>query len=155
LRVIDENGQNLGILKREEALDLAKKKNLDLIEISSQANPPVAKLMSFDKFRYQKEKQEKKQRQAQKAKELKHIRISPRAALNDLLIKARQTENFLKKGHSVEINLFFKGREKSNKEWGLKKLTEFLEMISFPHHITLGPKAGGQGFIVQISPILK
>ena len=150
--MIDEKGQNLGIFKLGEALNLAREKNLDLIEISASANPPVAKIISFDKFRYQKEKEKRKQQQTQKTKELKQIRISPRAALNDFLIKARQAENFLKNGHQVEINLFLRGREKFNKEWSLKKLDEFLKMITFPYQITLKPKTGGRGFVTQISP---
>jgi len=137
-------------LKREEALRLAQEKGLDLIEIAPNANPPVARIISFDKFRYQKEKEEKKQRQAQKIKELKHIRISPRAALNDLQIKADQAQKFLTAGHQVEILLFIHGREKSNKDWNLKKLNEFLGLIKIPHLINLGPKFVGKGFIVQI-----
>ncbi|MDI6820856.1 MAG: translation initiation factor IF-3 [Patescibacteria group bacterium] len=151
LRVIDENSANLGVLKREEALRLAKEKGLDLIEIAPTAKPPVAHIISFDKFRYQKEKEEKKQRQAQKTKELKHIRISPRAALNDLRIKANQTESFLEYGHQVEILLFVRGREKGNRDWNLKKLNGFLNMIKIPHLINLEPRFVGKGFIVHIA----
>ncbi|MDI6734514.1 MAG: translation initiation factor IF-3 [Patescibacteria group bacterium] len=150
LRVIDEDSSNLGILKREKALRLAQEKGLDLIEIAPTANPPVARIISFDKFRYQKEKEEKKQRQAQKTKELKYIRISPRAAPNDLQIKADQTQKFLEEGHQVEILLFVRGREKGNKDWNLKKLNEFLDMIKMPHLINLEPKFVGKGFVVQI-----
>ncbi len=151
LRVIDEKGENLGIVKREQALFLAREKSLDLIEVSSSANPPVARIMSFDKFRYQKEKEEKKQRQAQKNKELKQVRITPRAALNDLRIKALKAEEFLKEGHKVEINLFLRGREKGNKEWALQKLNEFLSLIKEPYQKTMDPKQGGRGFNVQIT----
>jgi len=149
--VIDEQGQNLGILKLAEAARLAQEKGLDLIEIAPTAKPPVARIISFDKFRYLKEKEEKKQRQAQKSKELKHVRITPRAAKNDLQTKAHQAEEFLKNGHKVEINLFLRGREKFNKEWSLKKLNEFLGMIKAPHQITMEPKPGGRGFVAQIT----
>ena len=141
----------MGVLKRDKALEEAVKKGLDLIEIAPGAMPPVAKIISFDKFRYLKEKEEKKQQQAQKIKELKHVRITPRAAKNDLQIKVHQTEAFLKDGHRVEINLFLRGREKGNKEWGFMKLKEFLEMMKLPHEIVMEPKAGGRGLIVQIS----
>lgn len=151
LRVIDAEGNNLGVLKREVALEKAVKQGLDLIEIAPGAMPPVAKIMSFDKFRYLKEKEEKKQQQAQKIKELKHVRITPRAALNDLQIKIRQAETFLKDGHRVEVNLFLRGREKGNKEWGFMKLREFLEMIKLPHEIVMEPKTGGRGLIAQIA----
>lgn len=150
LRVIDNNGENLGVITLEQALDLAKKKNLDLIEIASAAKPPVARIMSFDKFRYQKEKEIKKQRQGQKTIELKHIRISARAARNDLEIKIRQLEEFLEENHKVEIQLFLKGREKGNKEWALFKLQEFLQMINKSYEITMEPRFVGKGYVVQI-----
>ena len=123
---------------------------MDLIEIAPTANPPVARIISFDKFRYQKEKEQKKQSQAQKTKELKQVRITPRAAKNDLQIKARLAEEFLEKGHKVAINLFLRGREKGNKVWNLGKLTEFLALIKVPHQVTAEPKVGGRGMIVQI-----
>ncbi|HXF43864.1 MAG TPA: translation initiation factor IF-3 [Candidatus Paceibacterota bacterium] len=150
LRVVGDKGENLGVLKTEEAISLAKARGLDLIEIAPNANPPVARIMSFDKFRYQKEKEEKKQRRAEKGKELKHVQITPRAALNDLQVKARKAEEFLEKGHNVEINLSLRGREKGNKEWGLKKLNEFIAIIKTPHKILVPPKPGGRGFITQI-----
>jgi len=138
-------------MKRDDALALAYGKNLDLIEIAPTAKPPVARIMDFDKFRYQKEKELKKQKQSQKNSELKQIRITPRAALNDLQIKAAKTDEFLKGGHKVEINLFLKGREKANKEWALKKLHEFLTLIKEPHQNTTEPKQGGRGFNMQIT----
>lgn len=149
--MIDETGKNLGVVKTEDALRIAKEKWLDLVEIAPNAKPPVAKIISFDKFRYQKEKEEKRQKQALRSRELKHVRITPRAALNDLQIKARMAEEFLKEGHKVEINLFLRGREKANKEWNFKKINEFLEMIKFPHEISMKPKTGGKGLVAQIS----
>lgn len=130
---------------------MAKEKELDLIEIVPTAKPPVAKIISFDKFRYREEKEEKKQRSAQKAKELKGVRISPRAAGHDLQIKANRVEEFLKEGHKVEINLFLRGREKGNKQWGLQKLKEFMQMIKAPHTVTMEPRPGGRGFVAQIA----
>jgi translation initiation factor IF-3 len=151
LRVIDEKGAHLGIISREAALTLAQEKNLDLIEIAPTAKPPVAQIISFDKFRYQKEKELKKQRLAlKKTAELKQVRISPRVSHHDLEIKAGLVEKFLQAGHKVEINLFLKGREKYNKDWGLLKLNEFLKIIKIPHKITREPKFIGRGFVVQL-----
>lgn len=131
---------------------MAKEKNLDLIEIAPTAKPPVAQIISFDKFRYQKEKELKKQHLAQKkTAELKQIRISPRAGQHDLETKAKLIEKFLEAGHKVEINLWLRGREKYNKDWGLLKLREFLKIIKTPHKITLEPRFAGRGFIVQIT----
>ena len=151
LRIVDETGQNLGLMTRDQALAAAKERGVDLVEISSVAKPPVAKLISFDKFRYQKEKEEKKQKAAQKSNELKQIRITPRAADNDLQVKLRKTEEFLKEGHKVEIGIFLRGREKGNKEWALNKLKNFLSLIQTPHHVTMTPRPGGRGFVTQVS----
>lgn len=150
LRVIDDSGENLGVITLEQALNLAKEKNLDLIEIAPTAKPPVARIISFDKFRYQKEKEFKKQKQGQKTIELKHIRISARSGRNDLEIKIRQLEEFLEENHKVEIQLFLKGREKGNKEWALFKLQEFLRMITKSYEITMEPRFVGRGYVVQI-----
>jgi len=151
LRVITETGDNLGVMTRDQAFTEAKARGLDLIEIAPQANPPVAKIIGFDKFRYQQEKEEKKKRLTQKTKDLKQVRITPRAGKNDLLVKIRRVEEFLGEGHKVEINLFLRGREKGNKDWGLQKLKEFLEMITVPYQVTLAPKPGGRGFITQVT----
>jgi len=150
VRVIGEDSESIGIMTRAEALALAKEKGLDLIEIAPMGKPPVVRIMSFDKFRYHREKEEKKQRQAQKNKEMKQVRITPRAALNDFQIKARKVDEFLKEGHRVEINIFLRGREKYNKEWALKKLAEFLTLIQEPHQKMGEPKQGGRGYVIQV-----
>lgn len=150
LRVIDEQGNNLGVLKREEALALVKP-GIDLIEIVPTAKPPVARLMSFDKYRYERAKQEKKERMAQKSTSLKQVQITARAATNDLMIKVRQLEKFLEEGHTVEINLFLRGREKYNKEWARQKLDEFLKMITAEYKRLTEPRFGGRGMTMQIS----
>jgi len=139
-------------MSKEAALNLAREKNLDLIEIVPASKPPVAQIISFDKFRYHKEKEFKKQRLAQKkTAALKQVRITPRAAQNDLKVKAEITEKFLQAGHKVEILLFLKGREKQHKDFGLFKLQEFLKIIKIPHKITLEPRFIGRGFVVQIT----
>lgn len=130
---------------------MAESAELDLIEISASAKPPVAKIISFDKFRYQKEKEAKKQKATQKISELKRIQLSARAAKNDLEIKVKKLEEFLDKGHKVEIFLRLRGREKYNRNWARYKLEEFLKMISVEYKITLEPRFGGQGLVMQIS----
>lgn len=152
-RVIGEDGGNLGVLDRDAALKIAEEKGLDLIEISATATPPVARIDNYDKFRYQKEKELKKEKQAQaQAKDdMKHVRIGLGSARNDLLIRARQIDEFLKEGYKVEILLKLRGREKANKEWALVKFNEFLELITENYRVIMSPKAGGVGFIAQIS----
>ncbi|MBI4119306.1 MAG: translation initiation factor IF-3 [Parcubacteria group bacterium] len=150
LRVIDEAGKNIGILTREEALRMAQEKGLDLIEIAPTAKPPVARIISFDKFRYQKEKELKKQRVSQKAQALKHIRISGRAAMNDLQMKAEKINEFLNESHPVEIQMVLKGREKANRAWARQKLEQFLKLIDPEYKIMSPIKSGGRGFTVTV-----
>lgn len=150
LRVIDEHGKNLGVLKRDQALALAQERGLDLVEITTSVTPPVARIINFDKFRYEEEKKEKKQRLAQKNRELKTVQITPRIAANDLKLKMNQVEKFLNQGHEVKIQLFLRGREKSNKERAYQKLNEFLAAIKIPYHLTASIRPGGRGFTVQI-----
>ncbi len=151
LRVIDEAGTNIGVLGLQEALQLAKEKGLDLIEIVPNAKPPVAKIMSFDKFRYQEKKKLKKQQAGQKTQEFKQVRISARAAEHDLQIKAEKINEFLQEGHIVEIQLFLRGREKANKDWAKQKLYDFLKIITPDHKVLLEPKYGGRGFNAQVA----
>lgn len=149
--MLDETGRNLGIAKIEEALQLAAAKGLDLVEIGPNAKPPVVRIISFDKFRYQKEKEEKRQKQSQQARDLKQVRITPRMAANDLRRKRGDVEEFLAKGHRVEINMSLKGREKAHRDIGLQKLKDFVSIIETPYTVTLEPKSGGRGFITQIT----
>ncbi|MBI2515066.1 translation initiation factor IF-3 [Candidatus Wolfebacteria bacterium] len=148
--MLDEAGKNLDIMQRDDALRLAKERGLDLIEIAPAAKPPVAKIISFDKFRYQKEKELQKQKASQRASELKQVQIGVREAQNDLRVKARKTESFLDEGHKVGITLRLRGREKFNRDWAMQKLEEFMKMISVPYQITFEPKFGGRGLMLQI-----
>ncbi len=150
MRVVDETGANLGVMPLEAALKLAEEKDLDLIEIAPTAKPAVAKIISFDKFRYQKERELKKQKTSHKASELKQVRISVRAAKNDLTIKAEKINEFLDKGHKVEIILRLKGREKYNRDWARYKMEEFLKLITIEYKISLETRFVGQGLVMQI-----
>jgi len=151
LRVIGADGANLGIMSREEALKLTRpEEKIDLIEIVPSANPPVARLMSFDKYRYELEKREKKERQARTKIAFKHVQISGRAQKNDLLIKSRQADTFLEAGCQVEIQMRLRGREKYNKPWVLERLKEFLSMITVEHKVIDTPQFGGRGLSLHI-----
>jgi len=151
VRVVDEKGENLGVLPLEKALAIAFEKNLDLIEVAPEVSPPVTRILSFDKYRYQQKKEERKKKRQQKSKEMKRVRITPRAAKNDLEIKARRVSGFLEIGHRVEVNIFLRGREKANKDFAKKKLVEFLEMIEVPHETAAEPRYIGRGFVVQVA----
>ena len=138
-------------MPREAALKLAQEKELDLIEIAPLAKPPVARIINFDKFRYQQEKELRKQRASQKISELKQVRIGAKTGHHDLKIKVEKIKELLSVGHRVEIMLVLKGREKYNRIWARQKLDEFLKMIEEEYKITMEPRFGGRGMIMQIS----
>ena len=152
LRVIDEAGANLGLLSLSAAKQLAADQGMDLILIVDTVTPPIAKIMSYDKFRYIKEKEMKKQRQAMKAPEMKQIQISPREAKNDLMMKIGRMKKFLDEGHRVEVNLKMRGREKAMKDWSKMKMEEFKKMIDFPHKLSQNTTFDGRQFTIRIDP---
>ncbi len=120
MRVIDEDGNQLGILSKEEALNLARSKSLDLVEISPDANPPVAKIVNWGKYNYQKTKTLQKNRKNTKTLDLKQMRLGLKISDNDLVIKLKKVEKFLVIGHKVKITLVYKGREQAHKEIGFQ-----------------------------------
>jgi len=151
VRVTGKEGEALGVMKLEEAIKLAQAEGLDLIETVANATPPVVKIASFDKYRYQQEKEGKKaQKQAKKVSELKQVKITPRAGENDLGVKMKRIITFLEEGNKVEVQMFLKGREKANKDFAKGKLIEFMGKIEVPYKVIMPMKYAGRGFITQI-----
>jgi len=148
--VIDEEGKGLGKMKTTDALKLTLEKKLDLIEIAPNAKPPVARIMSYDKFRYQQEKKLKKQKAQQKSSELKQVQISPKEALHDLEMKAGRVNKFMEEGDQVEIVMVLRGREKGNKDFAREKLANFVKMINPEHKVISSAKDGGRGIYMQV-----
>jgi len=139
-------------MSRADALALVHPDDgIDLIEISGSAKPPVARLMSYDKFRYEEEKRIKKERLTQKGAVMKSVQISAKAAHNDLMVKVKQVEKFFAQGHPVEVNMRLRGREKRNKDWAMEKLKEFLTLIPVEYKKLSEPKFLGNGPAVQIA----
>ncbi len=149
VRVIGTDGQQLGIMPTTQALELAKSQNLDLVEISAKAEPPVCKIIDFGKFIYQKEKQ-MRQRKGRTV-EIKNIRISFNIALNDLKTKAKQAENFLTKGDRVRIEILLHGREKAFSDLAKKKLEEFKNHLGIPINVDQPIAKQPRGFYMILS----
>jgi translation initiation factor IF-3 len=129
VRLISPEGENLGIFSLKEALELARSKGLDLIEVTSNLTPPVCKLGNYGKFLYQKRKKEREQRKKLKLGKLKIIRISPRISDHDLETKRTQIKKHLEKGRRVKIEMPLKGREKMFEKIAKDKLEEFIKKI--------------------------
>lgn len=120
LRVIGENGQQLGVLSRAEALALAREAGLDLVEVSPDSKPPVARIVDWGKYRYQREKQAQKSRKKAKALEMKQMRIGLKISDHDLSVKLRKVSEFLEAGHKVRIAIIYRGREMAHRDLGYK-----------------------------------
>lgn len=129
VRVIGSEGENLGILSKEVALQMAREKELDLIEINPKANPPVAQIADFTHFKYQKTKELRKQKIKAKASEVKGIRLSIRIGKHDLEIRKVQAEKFLNKGNKVKIEIILRGNERSKAHLANGVIAEFVAMI--------------------------
>ncbi len=118
MRVIDEDGKQLGILSKNEALQLAEEQELDLVEISPDADPPVAKIVDWGKFNYQRTKQQQKNKRTAKSLEMKQIRFGLKISEHDLGIKLKKASEFLAAGHKVKLTLVYRGRELAHKDIG-------------------------------------
>jgi translation initiation factor IF-3 len=118
--VIDEDGNQLGVLSRVEALQMAADQDLDLVEISPDANPPVAKIVDWGKYNYQRTKQIQKNKRTTKVLEMKQMRFGLKISEHDLGVKLRKVTDFLEAGHKVKITIFYRGRELAHKELGFK-----------------------------------
>ncbi len=129
LRVIDENGAQLGVLTKSEALKAAELAGLDLVEISPGAKPPVAKIVDWGKYNYQKTKQIQQQKKLQKTSEIKQIRMGMRIGDHDLQIKVNRSLKFLEAGHKVKVVLLYRGRENAHKELGFTLFERITQLL--------------------------
>ena len=151
LRVIDSENQNIGILSIKEALELAESKGLDLIEISPNAVPPVAKLMDFGKYQYEASKKLKKARAGAKPSETKSVQIKIGTGDHDLELKAKTASKWLKEGHRIKIELFLSGRSKFMDEKFLReRLDRVLHLITEEYKISDAYKRGPKGLFITI-----
>ncbi len=127
--MIDENGNQIGVLSRNEALRLAKEAELDLVEISPDANPPVAKIVDFGKYNYQRTKQLAKNKRNAKISELKQIRYGLKISDHDINVKGKKINEFFEDGHKVRLTVVFRGREMAHKELGFTLLTKIINFL--------------------------
>lgn len=153
VRVTDERGLNLGIFSIGEALNLAKEKETDLIEISAGANPPVCKLMDYGKFRYIEEKKKRAGKQVHRAA-VREIKIRIGTSSHDLEFKAKKISDFLEEGDKVKIEMLLKGREKYlDKNFLEERLRRILNFIAVEHKIADSIKRGPRGLLMVIEKI--
>jgi len=153
LRVIDQDGSQLGIISRSEALRLAEDQGLDLVEISPDADPPVAKIVDWGKFNYQRTKQAQKNKRTTKSLEMKQMRFGLKISDHDLGVKMKKVDGFLDAGHKVKITAFFRGRELAHKDLGFKLADKVINDFGDRVVVDQAPQLAGKqlSFVVRAS----
>lgn len=129
IRVIGENGEQLGIMSAREAMKLAQEAELDLVKIAPTAKPPVCKIIDYGKYRYELARKEKEAKKKQKTVEVKEVRLSPNIEDNDLNTKVNNAKKFIQKGNKVKVTLRFRGREMAHVQTSKHILDDFAELL--------------------------
>ncbi len=152
LRCTSDSGENYGIIPTAQALALADEAGLDLVLIAADANPPVAKIMDYSKFKYQQEKKKKEAKKNQKIVVVKEIKLSVKIADNDINYKVKHAVEFLEEGNHVKFRVFLKGREMANPEAGIEVLRRVWAMIEDIAIMDKDPKLEGRYVNLLVTP---
>ncbi|WP_105619158.1 translation initiation factor IF-3 [Vallitalea okinawensis] len=152
VRLIDENGEQLGIMSSRDAQKIAKEKNLDLVKVSPQARPPVCKIINYGKFKFEQSKKQKEARKNQKIVSIKEVRLSPNIEEHDINTKMKNANKFLSKGDRVKVSVRFRGRELAHTEVGRKILLNFAEGLKEVGDVEKPPKMEGRFMVMFLAP---
>src|ERR1700758_3447545 len=152
IRVVDEEGGQLGVMPPFEALRLAREGGLDLVEISPTADPPVCKITDYGKYLYQTNKKAHEQRKHQKGSQLKEVKFRPATAEHDFQVRKNQIIRFLGEGHKVKAMIFHRGREMAHQEVGRAKMTRLLGEIGEHCQIETMPRMEGNVLVALLAP---
>ncbi|WP_300408298.1 translation initiation factor IF-3 [Lagierella sp.] len=153
VRLIDAQGEQVGIVPIQKALEVARNSNLDLVNIAPNAKPPVCKVIDYGKYRYEAIKREKEAKKKQKVINVKEVRLSPNIDTHDLEVKANKANNFLKKGDRVKVAVRFRGRELGHTSIGKDVLKQFAELTSENGEIDKKPEMEGRSMVMFLAPI--
>ena len=153
VQVIGSDGNNLGAMPLNKAIELAKQEGLDLIEISPNATPPVCKIMDFGKYKYEQQKRESEARKKQKIIEVKEVKFRPGTDTHDYEVKMRSVLKFLEKGDKVKITLRFRGREMAHQDLGRDLLHRVAEDVKDHGKVENMPKMEGRQMTMMIGPL--
>lgn len=151
VRLIDDEGNQKGIVPTLEALKLAKEKDLDLVEVSPNANPPVCKILDYGKYRFEQEKKLRDAKKNQKVLKLKEIRMQPKIGSGDLDTKAKHIQEFLDEGDKVKVTIRFRGRELAHTDLGYNVLQEVLKRLTSAYVVEKQPAMDGKTMSMTIS----
>jgi translation initiation factor IF-3 len=152
VRVVAEDGQQVGVMPLAQALKMAEEKDLDLVNISPKANPPVCKIMDYGRYKFEQDKRQKEARKNQKVIVLKEMRLSATIDKHDMEVKAKNVIKFLKSGDKVKVSIRFKGRQMSHTEKGLAVMDSFLEMLNDYAVVEKRAKMEGRNMFMILAP---
>ena len=152
VRLIIEDGENIGVVAFDEALNMAEEAGLDLVEVAAEAKPPVCKVMDYGKFKYQAQKKANEARKKQKIIDIKEIKMRPNIDRHDYDVKMRSMTKFLEEGDKVKVTLRFRGREMAHQELGLKVLVRVRDDLEELSKVEQFPKMEGRQMTMVIAP---
>lgn len=151
IRLIGENGEQLGIMSARDAMKLAREAELDLVKIAPTAKPPVCKIIDYGKYRYELARKEKEAKKKQKVIEIKEVRLTPNIDVNDLNTKVGSARKFLQKGNKVKVTLRFRGREMAHMQASRHVLDDFAKELSDVAVVDKAPKIEGRSMTIFLS----
>lgn len=152
IRVVDENGEMKGVMSVPEAIELADKAGLDLVEVSPNASPPVCKILDHGKYKYEQQKKAAEARKKQKTVDVKEIKIRPGIEKHDYDVKMRNARRFLEGGDKVKVTMRFRGREMAHQQIGAELLARMQEELADLSKVELEPKMEGRQMIMVLTP---
>ncbi|MEA1986494.1 MAG: translation initiation factor IF-3 [Candidatus Marinimicrobia bacterium] len=152
VRLITDDGEQIGVIDIREALEMAEKRDLDLVEVAPEANPPVCKIMNYGKYIYRQQKREKKNKKKQSSASLKEMRFRPRIDVHDIDTKVNKIIGFLEHGSKVKLTVMFRGREMAHKDMGVETLENVLDKLADYADIDTEPKLLGRFLSVFVVP---
>ena len=151
IRLIGENGEQLGIMSARDAMKMAKEAELDLVKIAPAAKPPVCKIIDYGKYRYEQARKEKEAKKKQKTIEVKEVRLSPNIDVNDLNTKVGAARKFIEKGNKVKVTLRFRGRERAHMQSSKHILDDFAEQLKDVASVDKPPKIEGRNMTMFLT----
>ena len=151
IQLVGDNGEKVGIISLEDALERAESKDLDLVLVAPQAQPPVCKIMNYGKYKFEQAKKEKEAKKKQKVLELKEIRVTPNIEEHDFGFKSKNARKFLEEGNKVKITVRFRGREVNNSKAGQAVLDKFIENLEDIAIVEKNPKLEGRNMFTILA----
>ena len=151
VQLIGDNGEKIGVISLNEALERAEEKNLDLVLVAPNANPPVCKIMNYGKYKFEQAKKEKEAKKKQKSFEIKEIRVTPNIEEHDFSFKSKNAKKFIQDGNKVKITVRFRGREVNNSKAGEVVLNKFIEDMKDIAVVEKAPKLEGRNMFTILA----